>query len=171
MILEYQGVLPKVHDSAFIEETALVIGDVEIGAESSVWFHTVVRGDVNYIRIGERTNIQDQCMVHVTHKTHPTRIGSETTIGHRVVVHGCVVGDHSLLGMGAIILDGAEIGDYCLVAAGSVVPPGMKVPDRTLVVGAPAKPVREVRESDLKLIDNGLHQYLRLSKEYRNRSS
>jgi gamma-carbonic anhydrase len=171
VILAFQGARPQVHPDAFVEETALVIGDVVLGAESSVWFHTVVRGDDNFIRIGERTNLQDLVMVHITHETAPTRIGSEVTVGHRAVIHGATIGDHCLIGMGAIVLDQAEIGDHCLVAAGAVVPPGFKAPARSLIAGLPAKVVREVNEAHLKLIDDSLHQYLRLQKAYRERNS
>jgi carbonic anhydrase/acetyltransferase-like protein (isoleucine patch superfamily) len=171
MILPFLGTVPAVHPEAYVDQSALVIGDVVIGAESSVWFHTVVRGDDNFIRIGERTNIQDLAMVHITHETAPTRIGSETTVGHRAVIHGATVGDHCLIGMGAIVLDGAEIGDHCLVAAGAVVPPGFKAPARSLIAGLPAKVVREINDSHLKLINDSLHQYLRLQKSYRDRNS
>ena len=171
MILAFNGVRPQVHADAFVEETALVIGDVVLGAESSVWFHTVVRGDDNFIRIGERTNIQDLAVVHITHETAPTRIGSEVTVGHRAVIHGAVIGDHCLIGVGAIVLDNAEIGDHCLVAAGAVVPPGFKAPARSLIAGLPARVVREVTDAHLKLIDDSLHQYLRLQKSYRERNS
>ena len=171
MIVPYKGLVPDIHESAFVEITAVVAGDVVIGANSSVWFHTVVRGDENYIRIGERTNIQDLSVVHITHETAPTVIGSEVTIGHSAVVHGCTIGDHTLIGMGSVVLDKAEIGDNCLVGAGSVVPPGMKVPNNSLVMGVPAKVVREVRESDIKLINDSLYQYLGLMKDYGDRNS
>ena len=111
MILDYKGVMPKIADGVFIDESAFVIGDVELGSGVNIWFYSVVRGDVNYIKIGDRTNIQDQCVVHVTRKTFPTIIGNDVTLGHRALVHGCVIGDRALIGMGAIVLDGAKIGD------------------------------------------------------------
>lgn len=171
MILAYKDVLPKIDMEAFVEETALVIGDVQIGAGSSVWFYSVVRGDVNFIRIGERTNIQDSCVVHVTFEKWPTHIGSETSLGHRVVVHGCRVGDHCLIGMGAVVLDGAEIGDNCIIGAGAVVPPGMKIPAKSMVVGVPAKVIREVTEKDFEAIDNPAGRYMGLAEDYRVRNS
>lgn len=171
MILEYGGTLPDIDPEAFIEQTAIVIGDVVIGAKSSVWFYAVVRGDENYIRVGEKTNIQDGTVVHVTHDTGPTNIGSETTIGHRAIIHGCAIGDHSLIGMGATILDGAEIGDHCLVAAGAVVPPGLKAKSGSLVVGVPAKVVGEVKQHHLDLIDEGLHHYSQLGAHYPGRNT
>ena len=121
MIIAYQGQQPRLGPEVFIENSAMVIGDVELGAGSSVWFNAVVRGDVNYIRVGERTNIQDLCMVHVTLDKWPTIIGSGVTMGHRAVIHGARVGDQCLIGMGAIILDGAEIGDQSIIAAGALV--------------------------------------------------
>lgn len=167
MILPYQGITPRIHPQAFVQEQALVIGDVELGAESSVWFNAVVRGDVNFVRIGERTNIQDLSVVHVTLKKWPTFIGSLVTVGHRAVIHGARVGDHCLIGMGAIVLDGAEIGDYSLVGAGALVPPGMKVPSRSLLMGVPAKIVREVSTAELEMMRNQALEYVRLMEEYR----
>jgi gamma-carbonic anhydrase len=166
LILAFQGTVPQIHAEAFIEQSAQVIGDVVIGAQSSVWFYSVIRGDVNYIRIGERTNIQDCCMVHVTLNKFPTFIGSDTTVGHRALIHGAKVGDHCLIGMGAILLDGVEIGDYSLVGAGAVVPPGMKVPPRTLVMGVPAKVVRAMTEEDIERIKHQGLEYLSLAKRY-----
>ena len=171
MIIEYKGIKPKLAADVFVDETALVIGDVEIGAGSSVWFHSIVRGDVNYIRIGERTNVQDSCVVHVTHLKFPTFIGTETTLGHRVVVHGCAIGDRCLIGIGAIVLDGAQIGDGCIVGAGAVVPPGMKVPAHTLVMGVPAKVIREVKAEDKEAVEKPLKQYMRLAGDYGSRNS
>lgn len=167
MILPYRGIHPKIDPKAFVLDQALVIGDVEMGAESSVWFGAVVRGDVNYIRIGEKTNLQDNSVVHVTLGKWPTFIGSMVTVGHRAVIHGARVGDHCLIGMGSIVLDGAEVGDYCLVGAGALVPPGMKIPPRTLVMGVPAKPVREVREADLETMKNQALEYVKLKEDYR----
>jgi len=167
MIRAYQGIGPKIPDDAFVEDSAIVIGDVELGALCSVWFNAVIRGDVNYVRIGERTNIQDSCVVHVTKDKWPTFIGKGTTVGHRAVLHGCTVGDNCLVGMGSIILDGAEIGDNCIVAAGALVPPGMKVSSRTLVRGVPAKPGRELTEEDVQgTVEQG-KEYLELLREYK----
>ena len=170
MIQAYQGIRPRIHPSAFIEASASVIGDVEIGAQSSVWFQVVIRADVNLIRIGERANLQDGCVVHVTYQKWPTFIGSETTLGHGAIIHGVRVGNNCLIGMGSILLDGAEIGDQAIVGAGALVPPGLKVPSRTLVMGVPARPVREVSEADLEMMTNQFRQYLRLAEEYREAS-
>src|SRR6476620_7212679 len=128
MILPYRKTWPRIHETAFVAPSADIIGDVEIGAHSSVWFQCVIRGDVNTIRIGSRTNIQDHSMLHVTRKTSPLKIGNEVTVGHRATLHGCTVGNRVLVGMGAIILDDAEIGDDCVVGAGALVTKGVVVP-------------------------------------------
>lgn len=167
MIIEYLGQRPRLGAEVFIEQSARVIGDVELGAGSSVWFNAVVRGDVNYIRIGERTNIQDLCVVHVTLDKWPTFIGYGVTIGHRAVIHGARIGDQCLIGMGAIILDGAEIGDQSIIAAGTLIPPGMKVPPRSLVMGVPGKVARPVSDDDLTGIIKQGKEYERLAEEYR----
>ena len=121
MLRAYRGRRPAVHPSAFVDESAQVIGDVAIGAESSVWMQVVIRGDVNTIRIGDRSNVQDATVIHVMHDTHPTRIGDDVTIGHGAIVHGCTIADRVLIGMGAIVLNGASIGADTIVAAGSLV--------------------------------------------------
>src|ERR671925_1702709 len=139
MLRPFRSVLPTVHPSAFIDTSAQVIGDVHIGAESSVWMNVVIRGDVHYIRIGARTNIQDGTIVHVMRNTHPTVIGDDVTIGHGAVVHGCTIEDRCLIGMGAILLNGCRIGTGSIVAAGSVLPEGMVVPPGSMVMGSPAK--------------------------------
>src|ERR1700741_3068435 len=122
MIRPYRGILPRVHPTAFIDDSAQIIGDVEIGEESSVWMAVVIRGDVHRIRIGSRSNVQDGTIVHVMKDTHPTTIGADVTIGHGAVMHGCTIQDRCLIGMGAIILNGAQIGTGSIVAAGSLVP-------------------------------------------------
>ena len=130
-----------------MDESAQVIGDVEIGAESSVWMCAVVRGDVHEVRIGRRSNVQDGAIVHVMHDTHPTHIGDDVTLAHGVIVHGCTLGNRVLIGMGAIVLNGAEIGEDSIVAAGALVTEGTRIPPRSLVMGSPAK-VRRVLEDD-----------------------
>jgi carbonic anhydrase/acetyltransferase-like protein (isoleucine patch superfamily) len=147
-----------VDPSAFVDESAQVIGDVEIGAESSVWMNVVVRGDVHRIRIGRRSNVQDLTMVHVMRGTHPAIVGDEVTIGHSAVVHGCTIEDRCLIGMGAILLNGCRIGTESIVAAGTLVPEGMEIPPGSLVMGSPAK-VRRVltdreRASIVQYADN-----------------
>jgi carbonic anhydrase/acetyltransferase-like protein (isoleucine patch superfamily) len=166
MIRDYKGARPKLHETVFVEESAKVIGDVEIGAESSIWFNSVVRGDVNYIRIGERTNVQDNCVLHVTRVTHPLVIGSDITIGHNVTLHGCTVRDRCLIGMGAIILDGAEVGEDSIVAAGSVVTEGKRFPPGSLVMGVPAKVVRGLTDEEVSGIARSALNYIGYTKEY-----
>ena len=149
MILDYRGVAPKIATDAFVAPTATIIGDVEIAAECGIWFGVILRGDVNRIRIGARTNLQDGTIVHVTRQLHPTIIGGNVTVGHGVKLHGCVVGDGSLVGIGAIILDGAQIGEGSLVAAGSLVAPGTVVPPRSLLIGNPARVKRPLRDDEV----------------------
>ncbi len=139
----YQGINPKIGQECFIAPTADIIGAVTIGDRASIWFQTVIRGDVNQIMIGDDTNVQDQCVLHVA-KNFPLIIGKQNTIGHKVTLHACKIGDHSLIGMGAIIMDGAEIGDNSLVAAGTLVPPGKKFPPHSFIVGSPAVLKREL---------------------------
>ncbi len=158
--------MPCIADSAFIEQTAVVIGDVVIGQDSSVWFHTVVRGDVHYIRIGERTNIQDLSILHVTHDTHPLVIGSDVTVGHHVVLHGCTIKDRVLVGMGAIVMDGAEIGEDCVVGAGALVTEGTIAPPKSLLLGFPAKVRRAVTDRELAWIRESAENYVRYARQY-----
>jgi carbonic anhydrase/acetyltransferase-like protein (isoleucine patch superfamily) len=139
MLRQYRGVYPRVHPTAYIDDSAQVIGDVEIGEESSVWMCVVVRGDVHRIRIGRRSNVQDGTIVHVMKDTHPTIIGDEVTIGHAAVVHGCTIEDRCLIGMGAILLNGVRVGTGSIIAAGSLLPEGTEVPPRSLVMGSPGK--------------------------------
>ncbi len=145
MLLSYQRRAPQVHPSAYVQASAQVIGDVVIGAESSVWFNAVVRGDVHPIRIGARTNLQDNVTVHVTAGRWPTIVGDDVTVAHAVVLHGCSIADRCLIGMGAIVMDGVEIGEQCLIGAGALVTPGTRIPAGQLVMGQPAKVVRAAR--------------------------
>ena len=149
MLRPYRGQLPRVHPSAFIDDSAQVIGDVEIGEDSSVWMCVVIRGDVNRIRIGRRSNVQDGTIVHVMKDTHPTVIGDDVTIGHAAVVHGCTIEDRCLIGMGAMLLNGAHIGADSIVAAGSLVTEGMRIPPRSLVMGRPAKVKRPLTDEEV----------------------
>lgn len=158
---------PRVAADAFVAENATVLGDVEIGAEASVWYGAVLRGDCGRIRIGARTNIQDLACLHMTTGISHTQIGEEVTVGHSAVIHGATIGDRVLVGMGSILLDGAEIGEESLIAAGSVVPPRMKVPPRSLVRGAPAKVVREVTEEERALGKKGADVYVELARKHR----
>ena len=158
--------LPVIHPTAFIAESAVVIGDVEIGEDASVWFGSVVRGDVNYIRIGARTNIQDMTMIHVSSKTHATVLEDEITVGHRVTLHGCHVERGCLIGIGAILLDGVRIGAQSLVGAGSLLTPGTQIPPRSLVLGSPAKVKRELTENELAYLDRSWRNYTELKAQY-----
>ncbi len=139
MLRPYKSVVPTVHPTAFVDVSAQVIGDVQIGCDSSVWMNVVIRGDVNAIRIGERSNIQDLTLVHVMYRTNPTLIGNDVTVGHSAVIHGCTIEDRCLIGMGAILLNGCVIGTGSIVAAGALVPEGMVVPPGSMVMGMPAK--------------------------------
>ncbi|MFP4112906.1 MAG: gamma carbonic anhydrase family protein [Spirochaetota bacterium] len=139
---------PDIHESVFLAPGAIVIGNVTIGPRASVWFNTTVRGDVHSIEIGEETNVQDNSTLHVTHDTHPLVIGARVTCGHGVKLHGCTIGDESLIGIGAIVLDGAVVEPGSMVAAGALIPPGMVVKSGTLVAGVPAKTIRSLRPAE-----------------------
>lgn len=166
MIRTFQGIRPTIAESAFIEETAVVIGDVVIGEDSSVWFNAVIRGDVHYIRIGKRTNIQDLSVIHVTHDTHPTILGDDVTVGHHVVLHGCTIHDRVLVGMGSIIMDGALIGEDCLVGAGALVTEGTIVPPKSLILGVPAKVKRALTEAESAWLRESAQNYVRYARRY-----
>lgn len=166
MILSYGDTAPKIHASAFIARSAEIIGDVEIGEDSSVWFGSIIRGDVNYIRIGARTNIQDGTIIHVSSKTHPTILDDEITVGHRVTLHGCRVERGCLIGIGAILLDGARVGERSLVAAGSLLTPGTIIPPGSLVMGSPAKVTRQLSGDEVTYLDKSWRNYVELKKQY-----
>jgi carbonic anhydrase/acetyltransferase-like protein (isoleucine patch superfamily) len=166
MLRPYRGRLPTVHPTAFVDESAQIIGDVEIGADSSVWMQAVVRGDVNFIRIGRRSNVQDCSVVHVMHETHPTIIGDDVTIGHGAIVHGCTIGDRVLIGMGAIILNGAVVHEESIVAAGTLVPERMVIPARSLVMGSPGRVRRVLGDDDVAAIREYAENYVRLKGDY-----
>ena len=159
MICTFGNITPKIGDGCYIAPNAMVIGDVVLARGSSVWFNAVVRGDVNSIRIGEETNIQDGSVLHVTSNLFPLSIGSQVTVGHMAVLHGSTVGDRVLIGMGALVLDGAVIGDESVVAAGSVVPEGAVFPPRSLLMGVPAKKVREITDAEVGRILEGCKNY------------
>jgi carbonic anhydrase/acetyltransferase-like protein (isoleucine patch superfamily) len=167
VIWPHHGHWPKIHDTAFVAPSADLIGEVEIGEHSSVWFQVVIRGDVNWIRIGARTNIQDHSMLHVTRRKSPLTIGDEVTVGHRVTLHGCTVGNRVLLGMGAILLDDCRIGDDCIVAAGALVTKGTVVPPGSLVLGAPAKVVRPLTSEEIAFLKQSAENYVGDAVEYR----
>lgn len=168
MIRPYRGLSPKIHPSVYIDASAQVIGDVEIGERSSIWCHAVVRGDVNYIRIGQRTNIQDTAVLHVTHETHPLILGSMITVGHGAILHGCVIGDRCLIGMRAVVLDGAIVGEEVIVGAGALIAEGKEIPSRSLVVGAPARVIRKVTDEDIQRVLEGTERYVLQAQEYKD---
>jgi carbonic anhydrase/acetyltransferase-like protein (isoleucine patch superfamily) len=166
MIRSFRGRSPALDPSVYVADGAEVIGDVVIGPRSSIWFGVVVRGDIDSIRIGAETNVQDLTVIHVTGGTHPTVIGDRVTIGHRAILHGCTVEDGCLIGMGAIVLDGAVIGAGAMVGAGALVTPGTRVPPDTLVVGAPARVARRLTDADRAMITRGTERYVALVREY-----
>ena len=163
--------LPKVHPTAFVDLSAQVIGDVEIGEESSVWMNVVIRGDVNVIRIGNRTNIQDGTVIHVMRGTHATTIGDEVTVGHAAILHGCTVRDRVLIGMGAILLNGAEIGEDSIVAAGTLVPEEKKFPARSLLMGRPALLKRPLTDKEVATIRDYAQRYIGYRNDYMSAES
>jgi carbonic anhydrase/acetyltransferase-like protein (isoleucine patch superfamily) len=158
---------PQIDPTAFVVEAAVIIGDVALGAAASVWFHAVIRGDVERVRIGARTNVQDNATVHVTRERWPTVVGEGVTIGHAAVLHGCTVGDHCLIGIGAIVLDGATVGDETLVGAGALVTPGTALPPRSLVLGSPARRVRELAADEVARLHQSAESYLAHARSYR----
>jgi carbonic anhydrase/acetyltransferase-like protein (isoleucine patch superfamily) len=168
MIRPFKGKHPRVHPTAFVEQSAQVIGDVVIGEESSVWFNAVVRGDVFHVRIGARTNVQDGTVIHVSSGTHATILEDEVTVGHNVTLHGCHVERGSLVGIGAIVMDGARIGAESLVAAGSLVSPGTVIPPRSLVMGVPAKVKRPLTGEEAAGLAHFWKNYVEYTKEYKN---
>jgi gamma-carbonic anhydrase len=170
MIKSFENLSPRIHESVFVAETAVIIGDVEIGAESSVWYGSILRGDVNYIRVGARTNIQDACVLHVTARAHPTVLEDEVTLGHRVTLHGCRVETGCLIGIGAIVLDGARIGRNSLVGAGSLVTPGTQIPPRSLVLGSPARVRRELADEEIADLEKFWRNYVGYGQIYQNDS-
>jgi len=165
-VLPYRDRAPRIDPSAWIAPGAVVAGDVTIGPDTSVWFGSVLRGDVHQIRIGARSNLQDLCVVHVTKDRFPAWIGDEVTVGHRATVHGCTVRDGALVGIAAVVLDGAEVGEEALVGAGALVPPGAKIPARHLARGVPARVVRPLREDELRSQRERALEYVRTARAY-----
>ncbi|MCF8041248.1 MAG: gamma carbonic anhydrase family protein [Desulfarculaceae bacterium] len=161
MIESINGKTPLVDPSAFIAPGAVVLGDVELGPEVSVWYGCVLRGDINWIRVGARTNLQDGSVIHVSHTGQGTLVGCEVVVGHRVVLHSCTVEDQVLIGMGAVVLDRAQVGQGAIVAAGAVVPPGMIVPPDTMVAGVPAKVIRPVTPEQRQATVATMERYLK----------
>ena len=166
MIRPFKNITPSVDQSAYVDLSAQVIGDVVIGAESSVWMNVVVRGDVNSIRIGRRSNVQDLTMVHVMRETHPTVIGDEVTIGHSAVIHGCTIEDRVLIGMQAMLLNGAHVERDCIIAAGTLVTEGTRIPAGSLVMGSPGKVKRPLNEAELAEIRRLSQAYVNYRLDY-----
>jgi len=162
-LFPYLETFPKIHSSVFLAAGVKIIGDVIIEQDSSVWYNSVIRGDVNYIRIGKFTNIQDLCMLHVTNQTYPLNIGNKVTIGHSVTLHGCTIKDLVLIGMGAVILDGAIIEEHSMVAAGAVITPKFIVPSGKLVAGVPGKIIRDLTKEELKDLEDSAFRYKKYS--------
>ena len=167
MILPFRGTLPTIADDAFIAEGAVIIGDVHIGKESNVWFGSIIRGDVNYIRIGDRTNIQDGTVIHVTRKTGPTIIGNGVTIGHSVLLHACTLEDDCFIGMHATIMDKAVVESGAWVAAGALVPPGKRILKGQVWAGNPARYLRDMKPEETDFIPISSNNYVELAREYR----
>ena len=156
---------PRIHPTAFVADGAVIAGNVTLEEDASVWFNAVLRGDINTISIGQRTNIQDGCVLHVTN-TFPVRIGKDVTVGHRAVVHGCTIEDESLVGMGAVILDNAHIGPNALVAAGALVLEGAEVPEGSLAAGVPARVIRKLTDAEKDRIRSSAHHYVEYAKSF-----
>ncbi len=169
MIAAFKDTFPKIHETVFVADDAVIIGDVEIAEDASVWFGSVLRGDVNYIRVGARTNIQDQTIIHVSSKGLPTILEENITVGHRVTLHACHVESGCLIGIGAIIMDGARIGRDSIVGAGTLVTPGTQIPPRSLVIGSPGRVKRKVTEEELAGLESSWRRYVELKNYYLNR--
>jgi len=167
-IITFNGITPQIHPSVFICEGVKIIGDVEIGEDCSIWYNSVIRGDVNFIKIGKQTNIQDLCMLHVTHDTHPLIIGNNVSIGHAVKLHGATLNDSCLIGNGSIILDGSIINSYSLVAAGSLIRENFEVPEGVLVAGVPAQILRELTSLEMERVNDTAKNYLNYVVQYRS---
>ena len=166
MIKSYKGIEPKIDETAFIAESVDIIGQVNIGKNANIWYKTVLRADDNYITVGENTNIQDGSVVHIS-EGYPTIIGKNVTIGHKSLIHGCEIGDNTLIGMGSIVLDGAKIGEFTLLGAGSLVPPGKEIPSGVLAMGSPAKVIRELSEEEKENLTKSALKYVKLANNHK----
>ncbi|OPY68282.1 MAG: dTDP-3-amino-3,6-dideoxy-alpha-D-galactopyranose 3-N-acetyltransferase [Syntrophorhabdaceae bacterium PtaU1.Bin034] len=167
MIVEINGKRPRIDPKSFIVDSAMVIGDVVVEAGANIWFHSIVRGDTNYIHIGANCNVQDACVLHVVKNRYPLILEDNVVLGHRVVVHGCRIKKGSLIGIGATVLDGAVVGEESIIGSGSVVTPGSVIPPRSLALGTPARVVRSLREEDILMIRGMNNEYLELKEAYR----
>lgn len=169
MIANYKELSPRIDPRAWVAPSADVLGDVTMGPDSSVWFGSVVRGDVYHISIGARSNVQDNCVLHVTHGRYATVLEEDVTIGHRVVLHGCTVKQGALVGIGSIVLDQAVIGEGSLVGAGALVTPGTVVPPGTVVMGSPARVIREVTDAERAWMRESAANYVGYARDYASR--
>ncbi len=167
-IYPFQGSIPTIHPSCFLAAGSRIIGDVVLEENVSVWFNVVIRGDVERIRIGKNSNIQDNVVIHVTHFKNPTQVGENVTVGHGAILHGCTVHDGALIGMNAVVLDRAVIGKGALVAAGAVVTPHTHIPEGMLAAGIPAKVIRHLSDSERQMVDEGAPNYMMYAQHYRN---
>jgi carbonic anhydrase/acetyltransferase-like protein (isoleucine patch superfamily) len=168
VIKAHQGISPNVAPSAWVAENAMVLGQVELGANASVWYGSVLRGDVGRIRIGENTNIQDLSVIHIESGTFDTTIGSNVTVGHRVMLHGCTVHDYALIGIGSILLNGAEVGAESLIGAGSLVTPGTKIPPGVLALGSPCRVKRPLTDAEKADLHDSARHYVQLARDHRD---
>jgi carbonic anhydrase/acetyltransferase-like protein (isoleucine patch superfamily) len=166
MIRAYRGITPKIAASAYIDPSAQVIGDVVVGERSSVWCNTTVRGDVHHVRIGDETNVQDNCCLHVMTGEYPCLVGNRVTVGHSVVLHGCEVKDDCLIGIGAILLNGVVVGSGSIIAAGALVTEGTQIPPRSIVMGTPARVKRAASEADFEMIRRHARNYVEYRRVY-----
>jgi carbonic anhydrase/acetyltransferase-like protein (isoleucine patch superfamily) len=167
MIKAFGGVTPRISETAFVADSADVIGDVVLGEESSVWFHSVIRGDLNQIRIGNRTNIQDLCLLHVLKNGGPVIMGDDVTVGHRAIIHACTIKNRVLVGMGAVILDGVSVGEDSVIGAGALLTPGTVIPPASLVLGSPARVRRPTTQEELDLIRRSARNYVEYARMYK----
>lgn len=170
-VVSFRGVRPRIAEDVFVAELAAVIGDVEIGAGSSIWYGTVIRGDVEPIRIGEATSIQDNSVIHVTHGVSGTKVGDRVTVGHNVILHACTVEDDCIIGMGSIILDRSRIGRGSIVGAGALVTPGTDIPPGSMVMGSPARVKRPLTDEERARIASSAEHYVALARTYRHPSA
>jgi carbonic anhydrase/acetyltransferase-like protein (isoleucine patch superfamily) len=166
IIRRYGDKTPQVGEGTFLADNAVLVGDVVIGARSSIWFGAVLRGDVFHIRVGDETSIQDNTVIHVTHGKNATVVGDRVTVGHSVNLHGCTIGGHCIIGMGSIVLDAAEVGERCIVGAGSLVTAGARIPPGTLALGSPARPKRDLTAEELSWLDVSAAHYVELARTY-----
>lgn len=166
MVKEYQGIKPNIDKTVFIAESADIIGKVNIEKNANIWYNTVIRADEQSITIGENTNIQDGCVVHVGNDI-PTVIGKNVTIGHKALIHGCTIGNNTLIGMGSIVLDGAKVGEYTLLGAGSLVPPGKEIPSGVLAMGSPAKVIRELSDIEKENLVKSALKYIETANNHK----